>query len=170
MRKFFGKKIIIAVILVGLVGIIGWQNGWFKSPILNSSDSAVSDFSSSFYLNYSKDFQVRNEDVGDDIKKYIFENGELKQGFEITIIPFDESGPLTAERIKQDLPDLAMNNVKDFFISTDIKGISFDSTDENIGDTHEVWFSAKGELYQFRTYKEFGAEMEDVIKTFTFKL
>lgn len=50
-----------------------------------------------------------------------------------------------------------------------ISAISFDSTDVNIGNTHEVWFIGKGELYQFRTYKEFGAGMEEILKTFKFK-
>lgn len=102
-------------------------------------------------------------------KRILVESEEPKKGFEMIILPFDETGLLTAERIRQDLPDMLMENIRNILISNNITAISFDSIDENIGETHEVWFVYNGYLYQARTYRDFGQTMEAILQTWKFK-
>lgn len=72
---------------------------------------------------------------------------------QVYITPFDENITLTAERIKQDIPDIVMNNTK----TVQVAGISaqtFNSTNEVFGTTREVWFVHEGNLYQIVTSPE----------------
>lgn len=100
--------------------------------------------------------------------KILVESGQPNKGFEITIIPFDEPGPLTAERIHQDLPNLEISKFRNIDISS-VSALAFDSKDDSIGDTSEIWFTHNGSLYQAQTYRSFSPEMEEILKTLKFK-
>ena len=91
------------------------------------------------------------------------------EGFEVIVLPFDEPGPLTRERILQDLPDMVIKNEKTVGVGGSISALSFDSTDEGVGTTHEVWFVHGGFIYQARTYQSFGDRMEEILKSWKFK-
>jgi hypothetical protein len=102
-------------------------------------------------------------------KRLLAESNEPGQGFEVIILPFDEKGTLTEGRIRADVPDIVMKNVKNIALSGNIPALSFDSADEGIGETHEVWFVNNGYLYQARTYPDFGEVMEQILQTWKFK-
>lgn len=61
---------------------------------------------------------------------------------QIAVMPFDEEGPLTRERILQDLPDMVVDNPVQVLIGEkkDIPALLFSSQDEDVGVTKEVWF------------------------------
>lgn len=91
------------------------------------------------------------------------------RGFEIVVLPFDEDTVLTKKRILQDVPEMAIKNEKNIKIGGDIGALAFESQDENIGTTYEIWFAHSGFLYQARTYKDFGPMMEEILKQWRFK-
>lgn len=145
-----------------------------------------SDSDKQFTLNYPPDLVVVESSPEDSVKTITFESretrpptrlaeatakraGEAGRGFEITILPFDEDGPPTPERIMEDLPDAVIKNPKNITIGDNITALAFDSTDENIGDTSEIWFVRGGYLYQAVTYREFSAELEKIVGTIEFK-
>lgn len=121
-----------------------------------------------FTFEYPKSFASSSEDIEGGGKVITVESTEPKKGFQITTVPFDESEVLTPERIKQDLPDLVMDNVKNIEVDG-FSALSFNSNDENLGDTFEVWFNAGGSLYQIQTYKEFNTELLEILKTWKVK-
>jgi hypothetical protein len=102
-------------------------------------------------------------------KRILAESGEVKKGFEVVILPFDENNPITKERILQDVPDMVINNEKEITVGNGIYALSFDGTDENIGNTSEIWFTHNGFLYEAQTYPEFGPQMAEILKTWQFK-
>jgi hypothetical protein len=123
-----------------------------------------------FTFNYPQKFNLTSQDIEGGGKKILVESTEPQKGFEITVLPFDEVGPLTAARIKQDIPDMVMGNQKSVIVGAEkIPALAFNSTDENIGNTFEIWFVYNGSLYQALTYPEFSAGMEEILKTWQFK-
>lgn len=182
-HKNMKKHIVIAIILVGIVAIAVWQSGklGISKPAddlqsFNSADSGAASSIVNFTLDYPRDFKVHEEDVGasgssaeasaPQGKKYVFESSEPKRGFEITVLPFDEASPLTKERILQDIPDMPIANEKNITVGKNIPALAFESEDESIGPTFEIWFIYSGNLYEIQTYAEFGPQMTDILKTF----
>jgi hypothetical protein len=101
-------------------------------------------------------------------------NGELLTfdkgpvSFQIFIMPFDEPGPITPERIWQDVPDMEINNARE----ADLDGVEtvvFNSYDEALGETFEVWLVYKGRLYQIMTTREQEKLLIEILNTWNWK-
>ena|SRR3989344_5413619 len=98
-----------------------------------------------FSFKYSEGFKVTSVPVeGGEIVTIENEKGS---GFQIYIIPFDELGMITPERIWQDLPDAVVDDPKNADLDG-VKTLVFNGYDENFGDTFEAWVNNKGKLYQ----------------------
>ena len=95
-------------------------------------------------------------------------------GFEIIISPFgEEMSVLTVDRIKQDLPDMTINSPQDVVLGDGPsagKGVAFlsDSPDFN-GNSRNVWFIYKKNLYQITTYALDDPLLQAVLNTWQFK-
>ena len=96
------------------------------------------------------------------------------RGFQIFVSPFDESGPLTAERIKKDLPNLVMENPT----LTKVAGEDSLSFIGSGGEfkTAEVWFVWPPEpypngnyFYQITSSAEFDEELSKIMATWKFQ-
>ena len=123
-----------------------------------------------FSFQYPKNFLLSSYPaVGGGTKIVVESSTGNKQGFQIAYWSFDESEPLTPERIKSDLPDLVMENIKNIKILNDLSALSFYSRDENIGHTFEIWFVYDQHLYQVMTYLEFSDQMQKILETIKFK-
>jgi len=94
---------------------------------------------------------------------------ESKKSFQIFISPFDEPGPLTKERVKQDLPDLIINNPEQRVLKNGAVALVFFSEESSIGETREIWFVHNGYLYQISTYKELDSLVAKIISTWRFQ-
>lgn len=71
-------------------------------------------------------------------------------GIQIVIAPFDEDIALTPERIKQDIPDITMNDTQTIKVDG-TQAVAFTSTDASFGASAEVWLVRGGKLYQIST-------------------
>lgn len=82
-------------------------------------------------------------------------------GFQIAVSPYDEPVAGFGEaRIRKDLPDLVMKNVKDFSVAGG-KGVSFDS------DTgREIWFVSGETLYQISAPQSEAVNAQTAAATF----
>lgn len=96
----------------------------------------------------------------------LVQNSQTGAGLQIYISPFDESKPITAERIKQDLPDQTINNPGQITVDG-TTAVSFESDDA--GKTREVWFNRNGQLYQITTYAELSDFLNKVLATWKFQ-
>ena len=94
---------------------------------------------------------------------------EEKQGFQVFISPFDEQGPITKERILQDLPNMRIDQSQDVIITKDnIQALIFLSDEESFENTREIWFVYNDYLYQVSTYAGQDGFIGKVLETLDF--
>ena len=120
---------------------------------------------SAYTLSVPSDFKkITNYEEGFEITTYEKNN---KEGFQIFVMPFDEPGPLTHERI---LIDLDIDMTSPALIDLDgIQAPIFNSKDENFGKTFEVWFIHGNKLYQIMTYAAYERQLLKILETWKFK-
>lgn len=177
--------IILGIVILIAGGFFVWKLNFPQgNPVGNEKglgNAEVQIFQSEdggFSFSYPKNLKVTETALEgvDGGKRILVESGEVKKGFEITVLPFDEAGPLTRERILADVPDMEMSNVENISVGENISALSFESVDENIGKTFEIWFVSSpqgnpvgtgGYLFEARTYPEFGGEMEEMLNTWS---
>lgn len=95
--------------------------------------------------------------------------------FQIFISPFDEPfdptqgkpSPITLDRIKQDLPNLAIRNLRRATLAG-IPALVFETADPSLGNLHEVWFVQDGQLYQITAQAEFEGQLSELLATWRF--
>jgi hypothetical protein len=97
----------------------------------------------------------------------LLQNPETGESFQIYIAEFDEEGPLTVERIQQDLPDLVITEPQVALIAGGRQeALIFIGESEDFGKTREVWFVHGEQLYQviapFEMEQSIGPIMESL--------
>ena len=122
-----------------------------------------------FSFEYPKNFTATKFQEGEEGDTILVQEKESKKSFQIFISPFDEPGPLTAERVLQDLPDLIINNPEQRVLKNGAVALVFFSEESSIGETREIWFVHNGYLYQISTYKELDSLVAKIISTWRFQ-
>ena len=134
--------------------------------------------SSVLYTHPQKKFSVKYPPELNPVLNRVDENEALifdlkdaggKSGFQIVISSFDEEGALTEKRIKDDLPDLPMQNVRIASVAG-VQSIAFRSHDDTLGNLFEIWFAHRGDLYQITTYEQYTQTMLKILETWRFNL
>ena len=92
------------------------------------------------------------------------------EGIQIYIVPADGGqSVLTAEDIRAALPDLMVESPETVEIGTKHKGVAFRSDNDAFGgDSREVWFYFRGDLYQISTYARLDGLLKAMFSTWTF--
>jgi hypothetical protein len=92
-----------------------------------------------------------------------------RQWFQVFSMPYDEAGPLTEARIRQDVPDITMEHPAPVQVAGE-PGISFVQLQTpDVGKTYEVWFVHNGTLYEVATSADRAAALQDILSTWTFQ-
>ena len=120
-----------------------------------------------FFVDYPEGFTVNNTEE-ENVKVLVFSKANSQESFQIFIMPYDEPGPITPERILIDQPNIVMKNPQTVEIAGE-EALVFFSTDPDIGDVREVWFVHQDHLYQASTYAKYDELLSKVMKTFRFK-
>lgn len=99
-------------------------------------------------------------------------------GIQILVSPFDEPlKVLTSERIRQDVPELTINDVQTLDIGEEYKGVAFRSDNPEFdGASREVWFLfpkciegvCENQLYQISTYERLDPLLKAIFATWDF--
>lgn len=145
-----------------------------------------------FHFEYPKGLNVSSfsEDAGDTIlvQGQIATTGETSSndqnsssqtaGFQIFVSPFDEpidpaksgTGPITKERILQDIPDMKIIDEQTVMLERDksIPALIFFSESET-GKNREVWFVHDSYLYQITASQGFDQTLSQIMATFSFQ-
>ncbi len=95
-------------------------------------------------------------------------------GIQIAVSPFDEdttgSYTLTADRIHQDVPDLEILDPQPVEVGEHYTGLAFKSNNDAFGgDSREVWFVFRGNLYQISTYARLDDLLRQIFQTWQFR-
>jgi hypothetical protein len=153
----------------------------------NSDNNVYSDLQYNFSFQYPKDFTATKFQEGESGNTILVQYREQSNiandssqvstsinkypenvSFQIFISPFDEPGPLTKERILQDLPDL-IKNPEQRVLKNGAVALIFFSQEPSIGEIREIWFVYNGYLYQISTYKELDSLVADILETWRFQ-
>jgi hypothetical protein len=126
-----------------------------------------------FSFRYPRGFRVNEVPHGDGAETVLIEDPTReRQGFQVFSMPYDEEGPLTEARIRADLPTKVMEDVHPVQVDG-VEGLAFTSDDnthnQGLGRLFEVWTVHHGVLYQLVTYPELAGELQQVLRTWTFR-
>jgi len=110
-------------------------------------------------------FRVVQSPVDGDAELLLVER-DARTGFQVFRAPYDEP-ELTPERIALDLPDLAVDRLREVDLAG-VPALAFASSDPDLGPTHEVWFARAGFLYQVMTRAAFEDELQQILQTWRF--
>lgn len=96
-------------------------------------------------------------------KTILIQEDNTKNGIQVYISSFGEDIELNSERIKKDVPDIVMNDVK----TTSVGGARavFFRSKNSSGDTREVWFVHKSNLYQISASLDEENILNDILTT-----
>ncbi len=135
------------------------------SPSGNEVSSRYDSPNYNFYFDAPKGF--RFTEIDDDRGVVILAEGSTGESFQIFVTPFDETDPLTPERIKKDLPQKVVSNPRAATLDG-TKAIAFLSREEGTGEVFEIWFVRDGRLYQITTEIKFADGLQAILQTWKF--
>lgn len=163
--RFLGPKTAVPGQTAGL----GWNFSASEIP------QRGGDAGGSTYTNEVFGFSVvfpdgyKTTELEDDLGKTILVKGEgEKHEFQIFIMPFDEDGPISPERIREDIPEVIIEDPQNITLSG-TAALLFWGSNESLGKTRELWFVHGGNLYQISSYAEFDAGLSKIMSTWKFK-
>ena len=118
-----------------------------------------------FSFALGSEYQTQVNHAGDDSSVLTFD-AEGEKDFQIFVMPHDEPA-ITPERIKLDVPDIIMENIRTATLS-DTDALVFNSRDDSLGETYEVWFIHGSYLYQIMTYAKNEQTLNGIMGTWSF--
>jgi len=108
----------------------------------------------SFYFYHSTMAKVTEYDQGQGAMIVTLENVKKVRGMQIFIVPYWEK-TISEARFKKDIPSGIRTNVESTLVDG-VEAVTFNSVDENLGATREVWFIRGGYLYEVTTFQGVG--------------
>ncbi|MEK7116547.1 MAG: hypothetical protein AAB837_00070 [Patescibacteria group bacterium] len=147
------KKILLIILILGLAGT-GYFLAKNNKTTQNIKEQKYSHENPAFSFSYTGDYKISS--IADESGEAILVQSEEFQ-MQIYTAPFDEDIVLTEERIKQDVPDMAMENTNVFSLD-DVNGVVFESE-----GMQNVWVVNDGFLYQISTYLNQKEEMQKIL-------
>ena len=135
-------------------------------PIPNAAGQATyTDSTYGFSLTYPSLYKIGKvpNETGD---VFILQD-ERGVGMQLMVSEFDEPvEQLTAARVKQDLPDMPVTNPREVTLPSGFKALAFESSGGGFANSIEVWFVARGHLYQASANKAQIEFLQQVMGTF----
>lgn len=123
-----------------------------------------------FSFKHPHDFSVGSFKEGESTV-FLLQKAQAGQGVQIYITPIDETFDMTKERIRTDIPDMDVRDEQVVELGERSgKGLAFLSDNEAFGgNSREVWFVYKNNLYQISTYASLDALLREVLNTWQFE-
>jgi len=149
--------------------IPGQEKTFNITPSDNAENSIYTDSQYKFSFEYPKDFTVTKFQEGEDGDTILVQEKESKKSFQVFIAFFDEPGPLTKERVLEDLPDLIIKNPEQRILKNGEPALIFFSEEPSLGETREIWFVHNGYLYQISTYTTLDSLVAKILETWKFQ-
>lgn len=123
-----------------------------------------------FSFSYPEGFKVNAVPDPDGGEMLTLQNTtKTGEGFQILIQEADEDILITPERIATDIPDIAVNDAQTFTLDGKAHGTIFTSDDPTFdGESREVWFAYKRNVYQVSTYLKYDNLVKEILGTWRF--
>ena len=140
----------------------------FAEPVTYSAlKQEYTSITQNFSFKYSDGFKVSSAPVAGGGEVTTVENTK-GSGFQVFSIAWDESDPITPERIWQDMPDADVLEPKNAKLDGE-EALVFYGYDEDMGETFEVWAVYKGKLYQISGPKMAEKLVTETLETWDWK-
>ncbi len=121
-----------------------------------------------FYFYHSPEAGISEFDEGAGATTIVLENFKKIRGLQIFITPYAEE-EISEERFKMDIPSGIVTNLATTTIGViKVPAITFNSYDEHLGDTREIWFVRNGLLYEITTFKGVRDWLTPIIQSWRF--
>jgi hypothetical protein len=172
-HKIFFLTLILILLLAGIYFIFLLPEDTeivSENNNIDNSSNVAGKYNNSFYgfsFDYPEKFKV-TEFGDEDNKTILIKDANDNFKFQIIVSYFDEPGPLTKERILQDLPDLKMENVQQKTLKNGDSVLIFLSDSSNSEKTREVWLIYNEYLYQVSALQSFDNELNKILATWRF--
>ena len=165
MKKNFPYLLIVIVLALGAAALV-WSKSKkedltskleqtiFQNPNLTSESQKNPGSNSSythplfgFTFSLPEKFSTGTFPEGEGEMLMVKLTGEQNRQTQIYVTDFSEQGPITAQRISKDLPDMAVEQPVDILVNGE-RAVAFVSTSGAGEKTREVWLVHAGHLYQ----------------------
>lgn len=121
-----------------------------------------------FSYYHSPQAVIKEYDEGGGAMTIVQENLQRVRGLQIFIVPYEEK-TISEERFKADVPSGVRKNVEKTFIGKrGVEAVTFNSYDQFLGETREVWFIYNGYLYEVTTFRGVGDWFTPIMQTWRF--
>lgn len=176
MREIF-KWTLIVIVACGFVFSLYFFTDFFADknkikitepipPLISDESREYKNLLLRFSLAYPKDLQIKEYNDGTSASTITFEDVTEEKGFQIFVVPYAEA-KITKEQFKRDLSSGIFKNQTDILIDN-VFALAFESRDDILGETREIWFINYGFLYEVTAPKEFDDWLFDILKTWRF--
>src|SRR3990167_490381 len=143
--NYMNKNLLIILILIAVAGALWYlrgDNGGENYPFTNPElTERYEDEGLGFFVDYPEGFMVNNTEE-ENVKVLVFSKkdsdpparlaeapakraGEAGESFQIFIMPYDEPGPITPERIFIDQPEMVIKDLKSTRLNSSHSQISY---------------------------------------------
>jgi hypothetical protein len=175
------NKIVIIILFIIVVGVVV---SWGRSPL--STESPRSDVvpnpsnqqKGAILENYHNDLYGFSFDhlPGVTVESSVIEGSDMfvvvdthsDNVFQIYVQQNkDGVSDISESRIRQDIPDISIRDIRDVEVGDGAKGVAFISKD-TLGDKREVWFVFKSSIYQISAPIASDEFVKSVLNTWTF--
>ena len=121
-----------------------------------------------FSLFYPESLSVEEYDESGGAATLTLQNAAEAWGLQIFVVPYNE--PLiTEERFRADVPSGVRENVEDTTLDG-VRAVTFNSLDERLGETREIWAIHNGYLFEITTFRGVGNWFAPIIQSWRFLL
>jgi len=129
------------------------------------------DKSYGFSFSYPDGYSVRSTPNADGAGNTVLvQNDSTKKGVQILITPYtDTDTNITEKKITTDIPDMKISNAQNVNVGPAGHGLAFISDNGAFdGNSREVWFVYRGNLYQISTYASYDEFIKTLLSTWKF--
>lgn len=119
-----------------------------------------------FSLLYPQELNVKEYPEGGNALTITFQDSERKEGFQLFILPYEET-QVSEVRFKKDLPSGVRTNMTDILVGG-ATGAAFYSTNPTLGETREIWFVHGGFLFEATTLEPLETWFDNILRTWEF--
>lgn len=163
-----------AFVLGKVSGILSWPSGiGTATPTISTQTHAspimVKEYKNARYgfsLVHPSSLAVAEHSEGGGATTITFQNPGKAEGFQLFIVPHSDS-QVSDERFNQDVPSGVRESLTNIAVDG-ATGAEFYSTHPALGDTHEVWLTRGGFLYELTTFKSLDTWLNSIVPTLKF--
>lgn len=119
-----------------------------------------------FQLLYPSSLLLREYEENGSARTITFRDPENGYQFQIFVTPYGLE-QISQDRLKKDIPSGVIIDQQQFTLDG-VPAIAFFSTDATLGETREVWFIARGFLYEVTTYKQLDQWLSNILSSWQF--